>query len=159
MSSLKKMLQTVKSFLLFIRMTFFKCCFGREKQHQNEAKEFCKIALVRNWFGNVTFTPLKTLKPMSLEDIVEGVNQCRVENIRLRAIGNLHSWSKCAEINGGCMMVMEGLNKVLEIDAKANTVTVEAGCRLIDLYNHLQKQNFALDTLPNCGDFQIGEKI
>ena len=67
--------------------------------------------------------------------VPEGTSVMRAaaENKRVRAFGDGHSWSDIVA-NPDYLIDNTGLNRLLGVDAKAGTITVEAGMRLQQLH-------------------------
>eukprot|EP00299_Pterocystis_sp_00344_P018997 c9461_g1_i1.p1 GENE.c9461_g1_i1~~c9461_g1_i1.p1 ORF type:complete len:534 (+),score=119.90 c9461_g1_i1:44-1603(+) len=111
---------------------------------------------VHNWFGNVKWKPAKIGAPTSLEELRQLVVEAKRNNLTVRAIGSLHSWSASAAIPGGVMLRLEGLNRVLFCDKEAKLIKAEAGIRLDKLYEALDLHQLALDVLPNTDKLTLG---
>jgi hypothetical protein len=97
---------------------------------------------VQNWFGNKQWRPERIVEPSSFEELrtaVQEVYQMNKEGKRMtiRMVGALHSWSACAECDGGVMVRCDKLNRILHVDMNNLTVKVEAGVRLTLIpYHH-----------------------
>ncbi len=77
-----------------------------------------------NWAGNFQFSTDNVFYPTSLQEIqkkVKGVDKCR-------ALGTRHCFNRIADSKNNLVGVTE-LNKVISLDQRANTVTVEGGIK------------------------------
>lgn len=88
--------------------------------------------VVQNWFGNRRWKPSKILTPASLDELLQIVRDVYRRNqdgekVTMRMVGALHSWSGCAECDGGIMLRSDKLNKILAVDEENRIIKVEAG--------------------------------
>lgn len=103
---------------------------------------------MRNWAGNQTLLPRggKLLQPSNEEEVVELVRAAAKNARRLHMIGSGHSWSSVAAAapGDGDLVSLDCMRKLLEIDADALLVTVEAGIKLHELISGLSDKGFRL---------------
>ncbi|MFB6614539.1 D-arabinono-1,4-lactone oxidase [Streptomyces sp. NPDC085524] len=102
----------------------------------------------RNWAGNVTATPVRTVTPVSVGELQEAVRRAAQDGLRVKAVGTGHSFTAAAATDG-VLVRPQALAGIREIDRAAATVTVEAGTVLKDLNAALAREGLSL---TNMGD-------
>jgi|TARA_B100001094_G_scaffold127927_1_gene123998 L-gulonolactone oxidase len=101
-----------------------------------------------NWAGNQTSYPHSVLRPDNENAISEIVGLGVAKRLKVRPIGNGHSFSSIGSTDG-FLVSLQDLNSILDIDKEKLQVTVGAGIILSDLNAQLHKLGLAL---PNLGD-------
>ncbi|MGW7006312.1 D-arabinono-1,4-lactone oxidase [Streptomyces sp. NPDC054933] len=104
----------------------------------------------RNWAGNVTARPRRIVSPASVDELASAVRQAAADGLTAKAVGTGHSFTAAAATDG-LLIRPEQLTAVREVDAKAGTVTVEAGLPLHRLNRLLDSAGLSL---TNMGDIQ-----
>ncbi|HEX9541834.1 MAG TPA: D-arabinono-1,4-lactone oxidase [Streptosporangiaceae bacterium] len=104
----------------------------------------------RNWAGNQSAQPRWMISPRSAEEVGEAVTTAAAEGLRVRMAGSGHSFTGAA-VTDGMLLRPGALARVRSLDEHARLVTVEAGCPLRVLNEHLQARGLAL---ANMGDIQ-----
>ncbi|MEU9377245.1 D-arabinono-1,4-lactone oxidase [Streptomyces sp. NPDC048255] len=102
----------------------------------------------RNWAGNVTATPARTVTPRSVGELQEAVRRAAEQGLRVKAVGTGHSFTAAAATDG-VLVRPQALSGIREIDRAAGTVTVAAGTVLKDLNLALAAEGLSL---TNMGD-------
>ncbi|MCX4696544.1 D-arabinono-1,4-lactone oxidase [Streptomyces sp. NBC_01408] len=102
----------------------------------------------RNWAGNVTATPARTVTPRSVGELQEAVRRAAEQGLRVKAVGTGHSFTAAAATDG-VLVHPQALSGIREIDRAAGTVTVAAGTVLRDLNLALAAEGLSL---TNMGD-------
>ncbi|MFD3698118.1 D-arabinono-1,4-lactone oxidase [Streptomyces sp. NPDC058646] len=102
----------------------------------------------RNWAGNVTATPARTVAPRSVGELQEAVRRAAEQGLRVKAVGTGHSFTAAAATDG-VLVRPQALSGIREIDRAAGTVTVAAGTVLKDLNRALAADGLSL---TNMGD-------
>ncbi|QDG53529.1 FAD-binding protein [Persicimonas caeni] len=115
-------------------------------------REFC------NWAGNQTCRPAGIHMPSSEAEFVELVRLVRARGQTLRVVGAGHSWSGIA-CTDGHLVSLDRMAEVLELDADAGTVTVEAGVRLHALVDYLLERGMALPNLGSVAEQSVAGVI
>jgi L-gulonolactone oxidase len=87
-------------------------------------------------------------QPKSAEDLARVLTDAKEFPSPLRPVGSGSSVTRCSETATGTLVDMSRLNRVLGV--KGDTVTVQAGCRLRDLAEHLAHDNMEL--VGGCTD-------
>ncbi|ACU70897.1 FAD linked oxidase domain protein [Catenulispora acidiphila DSM 44928] len=99
---------------------------------------------IRNWAGNVLFSPARSHHPASLDEVRQTVAAAR----SARVLGTGHSFNRIADTDGD-LLVLDAMPAEVRIDPDAGTATVPAGMRLADLAAQLHAAGFALTALPS----------
>ncbi|MCF6522783.1 D-arabinono-1,4-lactone oxidase [Streptomyces sp. JJ36] len=102
----------------------------------------------RNWAGNVTVRPLRTVAPSSTAALAEAVRRAAEDGLTVKATGTGHSFTPVAA-TGGVLLRPERLCGVREIDRERGTVRVAAGTPLRQLNETLAAEGLSL---ANMGD-------
>jgi xylitol oxidase len=107
-------------------------------------------ARLTNWAGNYTY---------STEDLhrLESVDQVRTfvkAHESLRVLGTRHCFNGIAD-SRHALISLEPMDRVVALDPKARTVTVEAGVRYGRLCPHLHDRGFALHNLASLPHISI----
>jgi L-gulono-1,4-lactone dehydrogenase len=104
----------------------------------------------QNWAGNQAATPARVCTPRSAGEVAEAITLAALDGLSVRMTGSGHSFTPVA-VTTGVMLRPGGLRAVRAVDPAAGEITVEAGCRLQDLNEHLYAHGLAL---ANMGDIQ-----
>src|SRR5262245_18644435 len=109
---------------------------------------------VTNWFGDLVSHPQVVVEPNSVDDIVAVLKDPGRYPSPVRAVGSNHSTSPCGVAEGGTLIKMSKLNKILNIGT--DTVTVQAGAIAIDVAHELQKHNLQFYVNTEIGSLSVG---
>ena len=86
---------------------------------------------LRNWIGTVHYRPSRLVKVRSIAEVQAIVRDTTRYPAPVRAKGSHHSMSRCIVADHGTVIDVSGLDRILRIDAEANTITLEAGVQLL----------------------------
>src|SRR5690242_14705817 len=111
---------------------------GDEQQQQHSLK---------NWSGNIQFTPLHIYQPTTLKQLQTHISDAVQSGHSITPVGSIHSFSSCTSTHE-VMIDMTAFNKFISIDKAQNLVTAEAGIKLDTLYSHMIHHGVAFGTLP-----------
>lgn len=109
---------------------------------------------VTNWFGDLVSHPNAVAGPASVDDIIAILKDPARYPSPVRAIGSNHSTERCGVADGGTVLRMSGMNRIL--DVSNNTVTVQAGAIYIDIANEIQKQGLQFYVNTEIGNITAG---
>lgn len=109
-----------------------------------------RAAKVRNWAGNVAFSPQRIHRPVSINDLRSVVSEAS----RARALGSGHSFNQIA-VTAGDLISVDRLPLVLDIDRSRMTVDVSAGVRYGQLAAHLHRNGLALQNLGSLTQISV----
>ena len=108
---------------------------------------------VTNWFGDIVSHPKVIVDADSVEDIVAVMRDPTKYPSPVRAVGSNHSTSACGAADGGTLVRMK-MSRILAIGA--DTMTVEAGARHIDMARALEKRNLQFYVNTEIGSLTAG---
>ena len=110
--------------------------------------------VVSNWFGDLISHAQALAEVNSPDDVVNVLKNPGQYPSPIRAVGANHSTTPCAVVNGGTILKMSGMNKILDISN--NTVTAEAGALYIDVAQALEKQKLQFYVNTEIGNLSVG---
>ena len=96
-----------------------------------------------NWSRTEHCDPSRIELPGNEAAVVAVVAEARASGLGIRVVGARHSWSDIA-MTDGLLVSLDRMQEVLELDAAAGTVRVQAGIRLHRLSDALDALGFAL---------------
>ncbi|HEY3082300.1 MAG TPA: FAD-binding oxidoreductase [Chloroflexota bacterium] len=109
---------------------------------------------VQNWFGGIVSSPRVIVEVKSVEEIVAILKDPERYPSPVRAVGSNHSTTPCGTADGGTLIVMRGMDRILEI--RDDEVTAEAGALYIDVNQELQKHDLQFYVNVELGNLSIG---
>src|SRR4051794_28843103 len=109
---------------------------------------------VTNWFGDIPTHPAVIAEAATTDDVVRVIKDRAKYPSPLRAIGSFHSTADCGEANGGTILRMGKMNRILSVGR--DTVTVEAGAIYIDIAKELEKQGMQFYVNTEIGNLTAG---
>jgi FAD/FMN-containing dehydrogenase len=108
---------------------------------------------VTNWFGDLVSHPKVIVEAHSLDDILAVLKDSSKYPSPVRAVGSNHSTAPCGVAEGGTLIKMK-MNRILNVGA--DTLTVEAGARHLDLARELLKRNLQFYVNTEIGSLSAG---
>lgn len=99
---------------------------------------------LKNWAGNLTYSTGNVHYPKTVEQVREIVRKYD----KIKPLGSRHSFNKIADSKEDQISLKE-LNKVVSLDKKANTITVEGGARYGEFAGYLHQNGYALPNLAS----------
>ncbi len=109
---------------------------------------------LQNWAGNLTYSTDNVQYPKTVAEVQQVVKQ----HSKLKALGTRHCFNTIADSKDD-LLSTKVLNKVVSLDAKAHTVTVEAGIKYGELAPYLEQHGFALHNLASLPHISVGGSI
>jgi FAD/FMN-containing dehydrogenase len=109
---------------------------------------------VPNWFGDIVSRPTVVVEATSVQDVVRILQDPRRYPSPVRAFGSHHSTTACATADGGTMINMRGMNRVLKVTD--DSVTVQAGALLIDVAKALEARGLQFYVNTEIGNLSMG---
>jgi len=109
---------------------------------------------LKNWAGNLTYSTDNVFYPKSVEEVQQLVKK----HSKLKALGTRHCFNTIADSKDNLLSTKE-LNKVINLDKKKHTVTVEGGIKYGELAPYLHKQGFALNNLASLPHISVAGSI
>lgn len=109
---------------------------------------------LKNWSGNLTYSTGNVHYPKSVVEVQQLVKSAS----KLRALGTRHCFNTIADSKFE-QISSRDLNKVISIDTKNHTVTVEGGIKYGELAPYLDKHGFALHNLASLPHISVAGSI
>jgi len=109
---------------------------------------------ITNWFGDLVSHPRVVVEATSVDDIVKILKDPDNYPSPVRAVGSNHSTSPVGVAEGGTLIKMSRMNRILEIGT--DTVTVQAGAIAIDVAHELQKHGLQFYVNTEIGSLSVG---
>src|SRR6266404_9877701 len=109
---------------------------------------------VTNWFGDLASHPAVVVEAGSTDEIVAILRNPDRFPSPVRAIGSFHSTAACGAADGGTLIRMSKMNRILNIGS--DTVTVEAGAIYIDIAKELEKRGLQFYINTEIGNLTAG---
>ena len=109
---------------------------------------------ITNWFGDLVSHPRVVVEATSVDDIVKILKDPDQYPSPVRAVGSNHSTSPVGVAEGGTLIKMSRMNRILEIGTDA--VTVQAGAIAIDVAHELQKHGLQFYVNTEIGSLSVG---
>jgi len=109
---------------------------------------------VHNWFGSIVSSPRVVVQPESIEDIIAILKDKEKYPSPVRAVGSNHSTTPCGVAEGGTVVDMRKMNRIIEI--RPDSVTAEAGALYIDVNQELLRHNLQFYVNVELGNLTIG---
>ncbi len=112
----------------------------------------------RNWAHNQECAPAAVETPESALEVREAVGRARIAGQHVKVVGTGHSFTSIA-CTDGRMLRLDRLDRVLDVDPDAGTVTVEGGIPLWKLNEQLALRDLALENLGDIDQQTIAGAI
>lgn len=109
---------------------------------------------VQNWGGDVYSYPTVVVTPESVEEIVAVMKDKERYPSPVRAVGSNHSTTQCGVADGGTLVVMKNLSKILAVGE--DSVTAQAGAFYIDVGERLEKMGKQFFVNIELGNLTMG---
>ncbi|HEY4155317.1 MAG TPA: FAD-binding protein [Puia sp.] len=109
---------------------------------------------LKNWSGNITYSTDKVFYPGSVKELQEWVRKCR----NLRSLGTRHCFNTIADSRFN-LISSNKMDRVLELDPAAHTVTIEGGIKYGELSPYLHQKGFALHNLASLPHISVAGSI
>jgi len=121
---------------------------------QEEPMHWSGSADVSNWEHGVTYRPAVIVRPHSVHDVVRVVSNAATYPSPVRAVGKLHSPAPCSADDGGTMLDMTSMTRILEVGP--DFVTAEAGALYIDVAEELDRYGKQFHINTEIGNVTLG---
>ncbi len=107
-----------------------------------------------NWFGTLESSPHVIVEAKSVDDLVAIMRDPAQYPAPVRAAGSAHSTTRCGMADGGTIVNMRGMDRILHIGPE--TVTAEAGALYIDVAQALRRRNLQFYVNIELGNLTVG---
>lgn len=109
---------------------------------------------VRNWKGSIVSHPAVVVNPESPDEIAEILKDSNRYPAPVRAVGSNHSTTRCAVAEGGTVIDMTRMNRILSIEG--DRVTAEAGALRFDVAKELERHGAQFHVNVELGNLTMG---
>ena len=109
---------------------------------------------LRNWAAEIATYPRVVVEARSVDHVVEVLSDPETYPAPVRAHGSNHSTTHCGLADGGTVINMRKLDRIVRIDAEK--VTAEAGALYIDVAKALERHNLQFFVNIELGNLTIG---
>jgi alditol oxidase len=109
---------------------------------------------IRNWAGNIAFTPSVLLRPKTMDEARALV----ARRPKLHALGTGHSFNRVAD-SPGELITLADMPPEIEIDSARRAVKVAAGVRYAELAATLDRAGFALGNLASLPHITVAGAV
>jgi L-gulonolactone oxidase len=109
---------------------------------------------IKTWDGTWTYHPRVLVAPESAEDLVEIITDEVRFPSPVRPAGSMHSTARMNGDDGGTMVDMKAMNRILHFTD--DTVTVEAGATYIVVSNALKDRGLQFHVTTEIGNVTLG---
>ena len=109
---------------------------------------------IHNWGKDIYSNPAVVVSPESVEEIQAIMRDRQQYPSPVRAVGSNHSTTACAVAEGGTVVNMRKLDKILDIGD--DTITTEGGAQYIDCALALEKEGKQLFVNVELGNLTMG---
>src|SRR5258706_1714819 len=109
--------------------------------------------VVTNWFGDLVSHPKVIVEASSIEDIKQILTRPDRFPSPVRAVGSNHSTAMCGVADGGTLIKMLGMNRILHIGR--DTVTAEAGALYVDIARQSRDRNLQFHVRSEIGSLAV----
>ncbi|MGZ4335627.1 MAG: FAD-binding protein [Gaiellaceae bacterium] len=100
--------------------------------------------------------PFKVYIATSVDDVVRAVREARELGERLTLRSKGHSSNDLVVAEGGAVLLLQGLNRVLDVDEEGLTATVQAGCISAEVDDLLAPLGLGLPVVGDHADITVG---
>ncbi|MGH3431661.1 MAG: FAD-binding oxidoreductase, partial [Thermocrispum sp.] len=100
--------------------------------------------------------PFKVYLPRSTDDVVRAVREARAAGERLIVRGSGHSSNGLVTADGGAVLLTELLNRVVELDERGLTCTIQPGARLAEVDRQLGRRGLGLTVVGDHEELTAG---
>lgn len=113
-------------------------------------KVWAQEETLKNWSGNLTYSTHQVSYPQSVGELRELVKKTD----RFKVLGTRHCFNKIADSKDH-LISTKNLNKIISLDTKAHTVTVEGGIKYGELCPYLDGHGYALHNLASLPHISV----
>ncbi|MDR3674505.1 MAG: FAD-binding protein [Acidobacteriota bacterium] len=109
---------------------------------------------VTNWFGNVVSHPQVVVEANSTQEIMAILKDPVKYPSPVRAVGSNHSNPPCGVADGGTLIKMANMNKIVSITDQS--VTAQGGALYYDIAHELEKHQLQFYVNTEIGSLSVG---
>lgn len=109
-----------------------------------------------NWEESIDLEPSVVATPQGVEDVVDVMRDTQRYPSPVRPAGSRHTTTHCGVTDGGTLVVMRKMERIIEINRESMTVTCEAGALYIDVANALRRHGLHFYVNVEIGNLTMG---
>lgn len=109
---------------------------------------------MRNWAGNIAFSAAEIARPVTLDDLRAVVSRAE----KVRAVGSGHSFNRIADTSG-TLISLSALNRVIDIDRSAHTVTIQGGATYGDIVSAVHGAGYGLGNVASLPHITVAGAV
>ncbi len=109
-----------------------------------------QAAALKNWAGNLTYSTTNLLEPTTVAEVQDAVKKCN----KARVLGTRHCFNRIAD-SEDTLISTRNLNKLIDINPIARTVTVDAGVRYGEFCEQIHAAGFAIHNLASLPHISV----
>ena len=109
---------------------------------------------MRNWDGSITSRPAARVSPANVSELIAVITNTKKYPSPVRAVGAFSSSTRCAAADGGTVVDMGKMNRILEYGE--GYIRVQAGARLYEVARELQKRGLEFAASPGPSVMSMG---
>ncbi len=129
--------------------------FGKKGYSVQKYNDPNEKLLVTTWKNFHKMWPSAIETPTSIDEIQALVKKAAQNQLKIKCIGAGHSFTPVAVIDDdGILISLEKMNGIVELDT--DYITVQGGCTLAHIVQHLKKHGKQLPACPEFGPFYAG---
>jgi decaprenylphospho-beta-D-ribofuranose 2-oxidase len=118
-----------------------------EMQTQTQPPEFMQWEDLHSLVGSIKTRSL-VARPTTIEQCREALEYCRQNDMTICVRGAGRGYGDLALNDGQALLDMSSMNRILDFDVEKKQITVEAGTRLIDIYERMHHLKLTLPSSP-----------
>lgn len=111
---------------------------------------------LQNWKGEITYQAASVEEVHSVDDVVRIVKDKEKYPSPVRVRGSHHSTTRCVVAQGGTVIDIRKMNRILAIDVDRKTITMEPGVLHIDAARELEKHGLQFYVNIELGNLTVG---
>src|SRR3954452_7031026 len=100
--------------------------------------------------------PLKVYMPRTPEDVAKAVKECKTLGQELKVRSKGHSSNDLVLAEGGAVLLMQGMDNIIEVDEAGLTATVQGGAISALVDDHLAPLGLGLPVIGDHKDITVG---
>lgn len=112
------------------------------------------MSRLMNWSGTVSTDPARIVHPGSVQEVIEILRDGARFPSPVRVLGSNHSTTACGSADGGTVVRLDRMNRVLEVGA--DFVRAEAGALYIDVGAELARHGLEFFVNLEIGNISMG---
>ena len=112
--------------------------------------DWVQEAPLKNWAGNLQYSTHNISYPQSAEEVQQLVKKYP----RMKVLGSRHCFNNIADSKDQ-LVGMKNMNKVISLDTKSHTVTIEGGINYGQLCPYLDGKGYALPNLASLPHISV----